>query len=170
MAPPIVFAKTSSWMTSSAVPDEEKCGFINVRWGFIDFPSQLARIRRGESVFAKHSGREIPGMRGIEQIADHNIPMAVCSALLEVIPIRNVKVVMAAAARLLGTVGSFTLDGEKRSVKSSQDDLGVLKGLGKKRGWKEEGEENAKNEQRDDPSRFFFQARFLRCVESSLIL
>ncbi len=82
-------------------------------------------------------------MRGIEQIADDNIPLAVCSALLEVIPIRNVKVVMAVATGLLRTIRDLALCAEGRSIESSEDDLGVLRGLGKKRGWKEEDGENA---------------------------
>jgi len=121
-------------------------------------------------VLAKHSGREVPRMLGIEQIADDNIPLPVCSALLEVIPIRNAKVVMAVATGLLWTIGDLTLEGERCSVEPSYDHLGVLTSLGKKGERKEEDEENAKNEQRDDPSRFFSQSRSLRCVQSSFIL
>jgi hypothetical protein len=170
IASAIVFAKTSSRMASPAILDEEERGLINVRWGFIYFPSQLARISRSESVLAKHSGGEIPRSRRIEQIADDNIPLAICSALLEVIPIRNAEVIMAVPTGLFGTIGDLTLDGERYSVEPSKDDLGMLTSLRKKRARKEKDEENAKNEQRDDPSRFFSQPRSLRCVEPSLIL
>ena len=57
-------------------------------------------------------------MLGIEQITDDNIPLPVCSALLEMIPIRNAKVVMAVATGLLGTVGSLALNGQRYSVES----------------------------------------------------
>ena len=103
-------------MASSAILDEEERGLINVRWGFIYFPSQLARISRSQSVLAKHSGGEVPGIRGIEQIADDNIPLAICSALLEMIPIRNAKVVMALSTGLLWTIGGLTLGGKRYSV------------------------------------------------------
>jgi len=106
----------------------------------------------------------------MKQIANDNIPLPVCSALLEVIPIRNAKVVMAVATGLLWTIGDLTLEGERCSVEPSYDHLGVLMSLGKKGDRKEEDEENAKNEQRDDPSRFFSQPRSLRCVQSNFIL
>ena len=119
IASAIEFAKTSSRMASSTILDEEECGLINVRRGLIHFPSQLARISRSESVLAKHSGREVPRSRGIEQIADNNIPLAVCSALLEVIPLRNAEVVMTVATGFLWTIGDLTLDGERHSVEPS---------------------------------------------------
>ena len=106
-------------MASSTILDEEECGLINVRWGLVHFPSQLARVSRSESVLAKHSGGEIPRSRRIEQIADDNIPLAICSALLEVIPISNVKVVVAVATGLFWTVGNLALNGERVSVESS---------------------------------------------------
>jgi hypothetical protein len=119
IASAIEFAKTSSRVASSTILDEGEYGLINVRWGFIHFPSQLARISRSESVLAKHSRREVPRMRGIEQIADDHIPLPVCSALLKVIPIRNAKIVMAVATGLLWTIGDLTLDVERYSVEPS---------------------------------------------------
>jgi hypothetical protein len=106
-------------MASSTILDEEECGLINVRWGFIYFPSQLARISRSQSVLAKHSRREIPRSLGMEHVADDKIPLAICSALLEVIPISNVKVVVAVATGLLWTIGNFALNGERVSVEPS---------------------------------------------------
>ena len=119
IAPAIEFTKTSSRMASSTILEEREGRFINFRWGFIHFPSQLARISRSESVLAKHSRREVPGSLGMEHIADDNIALPVCSALLEVIPLRNVKVVMAVATGLLWTIGHLTLDGERVSVEPS---------------------------------------------------
>jgi len=54
----------------------------------------------------------------MKQIANDNIPLPVCSALLEVIPIRNAKVVMAVATGLLRTVGNLALNGQRVSVES----------------------------------------------------
>ena len=118
IASAIEFTKASPRMASAAIPDEEEYGLINIRRGFIHFPGQLARISRSESVLAKHSRREVPRMLGIEQIADDNIPLPVCSALLEVIPLRNAKIVMAVAAGLLRTVGNLALNGQRVSVES----------------------------------------------------
>jgi hypothetical protein len=118
IASAIEFTKASSGMASSAILDEGECGLINVRWGFIYFPGQLARISRSESVLAKHSRREVPRILGMEHVADDKIPLAICSALLEVIPISNAKVVMAVATGLLRTVGNLALNGQRVSIES----------------------------------------------------
>ena len=55
----------------------------------------------------------------MEDIADDNISLPVCSALLEVIPIRNAKIVMALSTGLLWTIGDLALDGERYSVEPS---------------------------------------------------
>jgi hypothetical protein len=116
IASAIEFTQTSSRMASSTILDEGECGLINIRWGLIYFASQLARISGSESVLAKHSVREVPRMLGVKQIADDNIPLPVCSALLEVIPIGNAGIVMAVATGLLWTVRDLTLEGERCSV------------------------------------------------------
>ena len=118
IASAIEFAKTSSRVASSTILDEGEYGLINVRWGFIYFSSQLARISRSESVLSKHSRREVPRSLGMEHIADNNIPLPVCSALLEVIPVRNAKVVMAVTTGLLWAIGNLALNGERCSVES----------------------------------------------------
>ena len=76
----------------------------------------------------------------MKQIANDNIPLPVCSALLEVIPIRNAKVVMAVATGLLRTVGKLALNGQRVSVESFQNDLLMQRHLGRNNGGMEERE------------------------------
>jgi hypothetical protein len=59
-------------MARATILDKKERGFVNFRGMGIDFLSQLARIGRGDSMLSIHSGGKIPGIFGVEVVADDN--------------------------------------------------------------------------------------------------
>ncbi len=120
-------------MTSPAILDEIEGRLINFREILVNLPGQLAGIGRNQSVFSKHSRREIPGVFGIEGIADDDFSGPVGSALLEVVSIGNAIIVVASTTGPLGTIRDFAVGGKRGPVKSSHDDLLVFANLRRSR-------------------------------------
>jgi len=125
-------------MAGTAILDKKERGFVNFRGMGIDFLSQLARIGRGESMLSVHPGGKIPGIFGIEGVADDDLPSSVRATLLEMVALCDLVIVMAGPAGLLGTVRQLTLVGQRASVESFQNDLLMQRHLGRNGRGKEE--------------------------------
>ena len=136
----IVLPKTSPGMARPTILDKKERGFINFRGMGIDFLSQLARIGRGESMLSIHSGRKIPGVLGVESVANDDFPSSIRATLLEVVTLCNLLIVMAGPAGLPGTVRDFAIGGERASIESFRNDLLVQRHLGRNKGGVEERE------------------------------
>lgn len=117
-------------MARPAIPDKEERGFVNFGGMGIDFLSQLARIGRGDSVLSIHSGGEIPGVFGVEGVADDDFPGSIRATLLEVVTLCDLVIVVAGAAGLPGAVRHAAIDRERASIKPFQNDLLMQRGLG----------------------------------------
>jgi hypothetical protein len=104
----------------------------------IDFLSQLARIGRSEEMFSVHPGGKIPGIFGVEGVADDDFPSSVRATLLEMVALCDLVIVVAGPAGLPGTVRQLTLGSKRASVKSFQNDLFMQRHLGRNRRGKEE--------------------------------
>lgn len=126
----VVFSPPSSWVTGTAILDEEERGFIHFRGILIDLSGQLARIEGSQRVLPVHSGGETPGAFWIEGITDNNLPGSIGSALLEVIAPCDPVIIVTRAAGPLGTVGCFALEGKRSAIESFQNDLLVRSSLG----------------------------------------
>jgi hypothetical protein len=87
-----------------------------------------------------HSGGKIPGIFGVEGVADDDFPSSIRTTLLEVVTLCNLVIVMAGPAGLLGTVRQPTLGGERVSIESFQNDLLMQRDLGRNEGGIEERE------------------------------
>jgi hypothetical protein len=84
---------------------------------------------------------------GVVSIADNNFPGPIGSALLEVITLGDETVIMAGPTGLFGAVRDFTLQGERASIESPQNDLFMRGCLGGNRAWKKKKKrETYKNE------------------------
>jgi len=125
-------------MAGTAILDKKERGFVNFRGMGIDFLSQLARIGRGESMLSVHPGGKIPGIFGVEGVADDDLPSSVRATLLEMVALCDLVIVMAGPAGLLGTVRQLTLVGKRASVESFQNDLLMQRHLGRNGRGKEE--------------------------------
>ncbi|MBP1700359.1 MAG: hypothetical protein H6Q41_5547 [Deltaproteobacteria bacterium] len=77
-----------------------------------------------------HSGREIPWEPGIKGIADDDFPVSIRPALLEVVAAGDPVIIVACAARPLGTVGCAAVGGKGFPIEPLQNDLFVLGALG----------------------------------------
>ena len=91
-------------------------------------------------MFSVHPGRKIPGIFGVEGVADDDFPSSIRTTLLEVVTLCNLVIVMAGPAGLLGTVRQPTLGGERVSIESFQNDLLMQRDLGRNEGGIEERE------------------------------
>ena len=118
-------------MAGTAILDKKERGFVNFRGMGIDFLSQLARIGRGESMLSVHPGGKIPGIFGVEGVADDDLPSSVRATLLEMVALCDLVIVMAGPAGPLGTVRQLTLVGQRASVESFQNDLLMQRHLGR---------------------------------------
>jgi len=127
-------------MARATILDKKERGFVNFRGMGIHFLSQLARIGRGESMFSIHPGGKIPGIFGVEGVADDDFPGSIRTTLLEVVTLCDLVIVMAGPAGLLGTVRQPTLGGERASIESFQNDLLMQRHLGRNGGGIEERE------------------------------
>lgn len=125
-------------MAGTAILDKKERGFVNFRGMGIDFLSQLARIGRGESMLSVHPGGKIPGIFGVEGVADDDLPSSVRATLLEMVALCDLVIVMAGPAGLLRTVRQLTLVGKRASVESFQNDLLMQRHLGRNGRGKEE--------------------------------
>ena len=130
----IVFTKSSSGMAGTTILEEGERGFIDFRRMVIPFLGQLARIGRGESMFSVHPGGKIPGIFGVEGIADDDFSSSIRTTLLEVIPLCDLIIVMAGPAGLPGTVRNVAIGGERAPVESFQNDLFMQGDLGGNQG------------------------------------
>lgn len=74
-------------------------------------------------MFSVHSGGKIPGIFGVEDVADDDFASSVRATLLEMVALCDLIIVMAGSASLLGTVWQLTLGGKRASVESFQNDL-----------------------------------------------
>jgi hypothetical protein len=119
----VIFAKSSSRMARSTIPDKKERGFVNFGGILIGLLGQLARVSRGYSMLSIHPGRKVPRGFGIIGITDNNFPRSIGSALLEVVTIRYSIIVMTGAAGLLRTVRYFALYAQRGPVESLQDNL-----------------------------------------------
>ena len=85
-----------------------------------------------------HPGGKIPGIFGVEGVADDDLPSSVRATLLEMVALCDLVIVMAGPAGLLGTVRQLTLVGQRASVESFQNDLLMQRHLGRNGRGKEE--------------------------------
>ena len=88
-----------------------------------------------------HPGGKIPGIFGVEGVADDDLPSSVRATLLEMVALCDLVIVMAGPAGLLGTVRQLTLVGKRVSVESFQNDLLMQRHLAVNGRGKEEKEE-----------------------------
>ena len=77
-----------------------------------------------------HSGREIPGGPGVKAVADDDLSLSIGPALLEVVAAGDPVIIVARAARPLGTVGCAAVGGKGFPIEPLQNDLCVLGALG----------------------------------------
>jgi hypothetical protein len=117
-------------MARPTILDKKERGFVNFRGMGIDFLSQLARIGRSESIFSVHPRGKIPGIFGIEGVADNGFPGSIRATLLEVVTLCDLVIVMAGPAGLPGTVRHFAIGGQRTSIESFQNDLFMQRDLG----------------------------------------
>jgi hypothetical protein len=82
-------------------------------------------------MFSVHPGGKIPGVFGVEGVADDDFPSSVHTTLLEMVALCDMVIVMAGPAGLLGTIRQLTLSGKKASVESFQNDLLMQRRLGR---------------------------------------
>jgi hypothetical protein len=136
----IVFPKSSSGVAGTTILEDGERGLIDFRRMVIPFLGQLARIGRSGSMFSVHPGGKIPGVFGVEGVADDDFPGCIRAALLEVVTIRDPVIVMAGTAGLLGTVRRFTLHGKRLPVEPPEDNLLMQRHLGRNQGGIEEKE------------------------------
>ena len=127
-------------MARTAILHKKERGFVNFRGIGIDFLSQLARIGRSESMFSVHPGGKIPGIFGVEGVADDDFPSSVRATLLEMVALCDLVIIMTGPASLLRTVRQLALGGKRVSVESFQNDLLMQRHLGRNRGGIEERE------------------------------
>ena len=117
-------------MARPTILDKKERGFVNFGGMGIDFLSQLARIGRSESMFSVHPGRKIPGIFGVEGVADDDFPGSIRTTLLEVVTLCDLVIVMAGPAGLPRTVRHFAIGRERASIEPFQNDLLMQRGLG----------------------------------------
>ena len=91
-------------------------------------------------MFSVHPGGKIPGIFGVEGVADDDFPSSVRATLLKMVALCDPVIVMAGPAGLLGTVRQPTLGGERASIESFQNDLLMQRHLGRNGGGIEERE------------------------------
>jgi len=137
----IILPKPTPGMARPTILDKKERGFVNFRRMDIDFLSQLARIGRNESMFPVQPGGKIPGIFGVEGVADDDLPGSIRATLLEVVTLCDLVIVMAGPTGLLGTVRQLTLGGERASIESFQNDLLMQRHLGGNEGGIEERED-----------------------------
>jgi hypothetical protein len=89
-------------------------------------------------MFSVHPGGEIPGVFGVEGVADDDFPGCIRATLLEVITLCDLVMVMTGPAGPLGTVRHFAISGERTSVESFQNDLFMQEDLRGNGGWMQE--------------------------------
>jgi hypothetical protein len=77
-----------------------------------------------------HSGGEIPGVFGVEGVADDDFSSSIRATLLEVVTLCDLVIVMASPAGFLGTVRHFAIGGERTSIESFQNDFLMQRDLG----------------------------------------
>lgn len=92
-------------------------------------------------MFSVHPGGKIPGIFGVEGVADDDFPSSIRATLLEVVPLCDLVIVMAGPAGLPGTVRHFAIGGERTSIESFQNDLFMQRDLGRSKGGIEERED-----------------------------
>lgn len=92
-------------------------------------------------MFSVHPGGKIPGIFGVEGVADDDFPSSIRATLLEVVPLCDLVIIMAGPAGLPGTVRHFAIGGERTSIESFQNDLFMQRDLGRSKGGIEERED-----------------------------
>jgi hypothetical protein len=81
-------------------------------------------------MFSVHPRGKIPGIFGVEGVADNDFPNSIRPTLLEVVTLCDLVIVMAGPAGLPGTVRRLAIGGERTSVESFQNDLFMQRDLG----------------------------------------
>ena len=92
-------------------------------------------------MFPVQPGGKIPGVFGVEGVADDDFPSSIGATLLEVVPLCDLVIIMAGPAGLPGTVRHFAVGGERTSIESFQNDLFMQRDLGRSKGGIEERED-----------------------------
>ena len=91
-------------------------------------------------MFSVHPGGKIPGIFGVEGVADDDFPSSVRATLLEMVALCDLVIIMTGPASLLRTVRQLALGGKRVSVEYFQNDLLMQRHLGRDRGGIEERE------------------------------
>jgi hypothetical protein len=108
----IVFTKSSSGVARTTILEKRERGLIDFRRMVIPFLGQLARIGRSESMFSVHAEGKIPGVFGVEGVADNDFPSSIRPALLKMVAISDTGVVVTDATGPFGAIGFLTLKGQ----------------------------------------------------------
>ena len=91
-------------------------------------------------MFSVHPGGKIPGVFGVEGVADNDFSSSIRPALLKMVAIGDTGVIVTGATSPLGAIGCFTLQGQWVPVESPEDDLVMQRDLGGNRSWVNEAE------------------------------
>jgi hypothetical protein len=81
-------------------------------------------------MFSVHPGGKIPGILGVEGVANDDFPRSIRATLLEVVPLCDLVIVMARPAGLPGAIRHFAIDRERASIEPFQNDLLMQRHLG----------------------------------------
>ena len=85
-------------------------------------------------MFSVRPGGEIPGIFGVEGVADDDLPGSIRATLLEVVTLCDLVIVMTGPAGLPGTVRQLALGSERTSIKPFQNNLLMQWHLGRNEG------------------------------------
>jgi len=91
-------------------------------------------------MFSVHPGGKIPGIFGVEGVADDDFPSSVRATLLKMVALCDPVIVMAGPAGLPGTVRRVAIGGERTSIEPFQNNLFMQRHLGRNEGGIEERE------------------------------
>jgi hypothetical protein len=82
-------------------------------------------------MFSVHPRGKIPGIFGVEGVADDDFPGSIRTTLLEVVALCNLVIVMAGSAGLPRAVRHFAIGEERTSIEPFQNDLLMQRDLGR---------------------------------------
>lgn len=86
-------------------------------------------------MFSVHAEGQIPGVFGVEGVADNDFSGSIRPALLKMVAIGDPGVVVTDATGPFGAIGFLTLKGQWVPIESPEDDLVMQRDLGGSRSW-----------------------------------